>query len=38
MALVGVRYIGLDSAFGDAIVPWIGDQLHRWNSWLSQPH
>jgi hypothetical protein len=38
IALVGVRYLGLDSAFGDAIVPWIADQLHHWNTRLPQPH
>jgi hypothetical protein len=37
IALVGVRYLGLDSAFGDAIVPWIANQLHRWNTLLPQP-
>jgi hypothetical protein len=38
IALVGVRYVGVDSAFGDAVVPWIAEQLHHWNTWLPQPH
>ena len=38
IVLVGVRYLGVDSAFGDAVVPWIADQLHYWNTRLPQPH
>lgn len=37
LALIGVRYLGLDSAFGDAVIPWIADQLHHWNTKLPQP-
>jgi hypothetical protein len=37
IALVGVRYLGLDSAFGDAVVPWIAEHLHQWNTRLPQP-
>jgi hypothetical protein len=37
IALIGVRYLGLHSAFGDAVVPWIVEQLHQWNSSLPQP-
>jgi len=38
IALIGVRYLGVDSAFGDAVGPWIADQLHQWNTRLPQPH
>jgi hypothetical protein len=37
IALIGVRYVGLDTAFGDAVVPWIADQLHYLNTKLPQP-
>jgi hypothetical protein len=37
IALIGVRYLGLHSAFGDNLVPWIADQLHHWNTRLPQP-
>jgi hypothetical protein len=37
LALIGIRYLGLDTAFGDAVVPWIAEQLHQWNTRLPQP-
>jgi len=37
-ALVGLRYAGLDTAFGDAFAPWFWDQLQTWNARLPQPH
>ena len=37
VALIGVRYLGLDTAFGDSALPWIADQLHHWNTRLPQP-
>lgn len=37
LSVIGVRYLGLDSAFGDALVPWISDQLQYWNGRLPQP-
>jgi vacuolar-type H+-ATPase subunit I/STV1 len=37
IALIGVRYLGLDSAFGDSVVPWIAEHLHQWNTRLPQP-
>jgi len=36
-ALVGLRYAGLDTAFGDAFAPWFWDQLQTWNARLPQP-
>jgi hypothetical protein len=38
ISMVGVRYVGVDSTFGDAVVPWIADQLHHLNTRLPQPH
>lgn len=35
--LVGLRYLGLDTAFGDAFAPWLFDQIQTWNSHLPQP-
>lgn len=35
--LVGLRYLGLDTAVGDDVAPWFWDQLLRWNSSLPQP-
>jgi hypothetical protein len=35
--LIGMRYLGIDTAFGDEAVPWLADQLHRWNTWLPLP-
>ena len=37
LALIGVRYLGVDTAFGDTALPWIADQLHHWNTQLPQP-
>ena len=38
LALVGLRYLGIDTAVGDPILPWLADQLHHWNAKLPQPH
>jgi uncharacterized membrane protein HdeD (DUF308 family) len=37
LALVGLRYLGLDTAFGDDLGPWLLDLLDRWSSRLPQP-
>lgn len=37
VALVGLRYLGLDTAVGDDLAPWLLDLLERWNSRLPQP-
>ena len=37
LAVVGVRYLGLDTAVGDPLLPWLADQLHHWNAKLPQP-
>lgn len=37
LALIGIRYLGIDTAVGDALVPWLTDQLHHWNTKLPQP-
>lgn len=37
LVLIGLRYIGIDTAFGDAVLPWLADQLQNWNSRLPQP-
>ncbi|MFC0627432.1 hypothetical protein [Kribbella deserti] len=37
IAAVGLRYLGLDTAFGDPLLPWIAEQLHHWNAKLPQP-
>jgi hypothetical protein len=36
-ALVGLRYLGLDTAFGDDLAPWFWDRLQDWNARLPQP-
>jgi hypothetical protein len=36
-ALIGMRYLGVDTAFGDDVVPWLVDRLRDWNTWLPQP-
>lgn len=38
VALVGVRYVGIDTTVGDPLLPWLADQLHHWNAKLPQPH
>jgi hypothetical protein len=38
LAVVGARYLGLDTAVGDPLIPWLADQLHYWNAKLPQPH
>jgi hypothetical protein len=35
--LVGLRYFGLDTAFGDELAPWFWERLQQWNSRLPQP-
>ena len=37
LLLVGLRYFGLDTAFGDELAPWFWDRLQQWNSRLPQP-
>jgi hypothetical protein len=37
LALIGLRYLGLDTAVGDDLVPWLGDWLRDSNSRLPQP-
>ena len=37
LALIGVRYLGIDTTVGDPVLPWIADQLHHWNAKLPQP-
>lgn len=36
-ALVGLRYLGLDTAFADDLAPWLWEQLQRLNASLPQP-
>jgi hypothetical protein len=37
LAVIGVRYLGIDTAIGDPLIPWLADQLHHWNTKLPQP-
>ena len=37
LAAIGVRYLGIDTAIGDPLIPWLTDQLHHWNTKLPQP-
>jgi hypothetical protein len=37
LLLVGLRYFGLDTAFGDQAVPWVWEKLQQLNSRLPQP-
>ena len=37
LAVVGLRYLGIDTAVGDPLLPWLTDQLHHWNTKLPQP-
>lgn len=37
LALIALRYVGLDTAFGDAMGPSMLEQLERLNSLLPQP-
>jgi hypothetical protein len=37
LLLVGLRYVGLDTAFGDDAVPWVWDRLQQLNGMLPQP-
>jgi hypothetical protein len=36
-ALVALRYLGLDTAYGDVVAPWLWEQLQVLNSRLPQP-
>jgi len=38
LALLAVRFAGVDTAFGDSVVPWLADLLQRGNARLPQPH
>jgi hypothetical protein len=37
LVLVGLRYLGLDTAFGDGLVPTLGDWLGRLNDLVPRP-
>lgn len=37
LATIGARYLGIDTAIGDPLLPWLTDQLHHWNTKLPQP-
>ncbi|HEY3001084.1 MAG TPA: hypothetical protein VGJ44_01930 [Kribbellaceae bacterium] len=37
LALLAVRFAGVDTAFGDSVVPWLADLLQRGNARLPQP-
>jgi hypothetical protein len=37
LALVGLRYLGVDTAFGDGLVPTLREGLEWFNSWLPLP-
>jgi hypothetical protein len=37
LATVGVRYLGIDTAVGDPLLPWLTDQLQYLNTKLPQP-
>ncbi|HWM00485.1 MAG TPA: hypothetical protein VNP20_24300 [Nocardioidaceae bacterium] len=37
LVLVGLRYAGLDTAFGDDVAPWLLERLQSLNSRLPQP-
>ncbi|GAB2650444.1 hypothetical protein [Kribbella swartbergensis] len=37
LATVGARYLGIDTAIGDPLLPWLTDQLNHWNTKLPQP-
>jgi len=37
LSLLGLRYLGIDTAVGDPLVPWLTDRLHHWNTKLPQP-
>ncbi|MEO7351094.1 MAG: hypothetical protein ABIW17_04270 [Marmoricola sp.] len=37
LALVGLRYIGIDTAVGDSVVPWFDDWLRVLNDLLPKP-
>ncbi len=37
LLLVGLRYFGVDTAFGDEVAPWVWERLQDWNSRLPHP-
>lgn len=37
LAVIGARFLGVDTAVGDALLPWLTDQLHHWNGKLPDP-
>jgi hypothetical protein len=37
LLLIGVRYLGVDTAFGDGLVPTLRDWLDSLNAWLPLP-
>ena len=37
LATVGLRYLGIDTAVGDPLLPWITSQLQHLNTLLPQP-
>ena len=37
LAVIGLRYLGIDTAVGDSVLPWLADHLHHWNTKLPQP-
>lgn len=37
LGLLSVRYAGIDTAYGDAVVPWIVEHLQHWNTRFPQP-
>ena len=37
IATVGLRYLGIDTAVGDPLLPWLTDQLQQLNTFLPQP-
>jgi hypothetical protein len=37
LAAIAVRYLGIDTAVGDPLIPWLTEQLHHWNGKLPQP-
>jgi hypothetical protein len=36
-AVLAVRFAGVDTAIGDAVLPWFADLLERGNTYLPQP-
>jgi hypothetical protein len=38
IALLAVRFAGVDTAVGDSVLPWFASLLERANAYLPQPH